>query len=110
MRARLVDERTGQPLPDVKVTYGLEVNGKPAALGLRGGRPVRSDSRGDVTLGGLVPGWKYDLKALTETSKHRMQWVPIGQIAPVKADVTDLGTIKLTKPTRAGAVKNPNAS
>ncbi len=110
VRARLVDERTGQPLPDVRVAYWLEVNGKPAALGLRSGRPVRSDSRGDVTLGGLVPGWKYDLKALTETRKHRMQWVPIGQIAPVKADVTDLGTIKLTKPTRAGAVQKRNAS
>jgi hypothetical protein len=109
VRARLVDERTGQPLSGITVAYWLQTNGKTVTLGLRTGRPGRSDSRGEVTLSGLVPGWKYVLQALTETRGHR-KWVPIGTIAPVKADVTDLGTIKLTTPARASAIHNRSAS
>lgn len=106
-RGLLVDARTGAPLANVQIEYGVyPASGAGFIRGGEAGGNVVTDVLGEFRAAGLVPGWKYRFAAEREQAPDAFPpvrgWVNLASITPDDPVEIDLGNLRM-KRVRTGA-------
>ncbi|HTI49938.1 MAG TPA: thioredoxin family protein [Planctomycetaceae bacterium] len=101
---RLVDGTTGQPLADRQIETAVRAAAKdgPEKSFRLNSRSTRTNVLGEFAVGGLAPGWNYELRCVTALGADgaARQWQVIASAAPEKAELIELGDVKLPAPPR----------
>lgn len=97
VHGRLIDESTGRPLPGRSIRYDLQFNGQNLNLETPQGKGVRTSNKGEFTLAGLTPGWRYVFR-LDEITRRRLPSFRPADFMPLSAGVMELGEIRVQLP------------
>ncbi|HLN30290.1 MAG TPA: sigma-70 family RNA polymerase sigma factor [Gemmataceae bacterium] len=100
-RGWLLDAASGAPLADRQVEFGVRVEMEGGGSMPIFGGSARTNASGEFVLTGLTTGWKFDLMLAIERDVNgsRMRgWRRVADITPAKADLIDLGEVKVTIP------------
>jgi len=94
-RGRLVDGATGKVLSRRQIDYCARIDAQGMVSSPRFGGSVTSDEDGEFIIKGLVMGWDYDLKVVTERdAKGRPRgWTVAGSIKADSSEMEELGDV-----------------
>jgi hypothetical protein len=99
---RLVDEATGLPLPGQQIEFAFLIeSGRGGGTWQFGGKTTTNE-RGEFTADGLVPAFPFDINVVTQTGPEgrASQWNTVAKVTALKAELVELGDVKLPPPLR----------
>ena len=108
LRGRLIDKSSGRPVVDQFVNCGVKAIYPPQRFSIWGFyNSARTDAQGKFTLGGLVPGWKFDFQTFIKPKIGRGTTWSLGAVTPRYSGKLDLGDIKLGTPDEPRRLGQP---
>jgi hypothetical protein len=102
VRGRLVDEESGEAIPEREIDYGIHIDFGDGTSTTRFGGEVKTDEQGYFEAGGLVAGHATVFNAVVETDAdgRARSWRQVATATPTTDEPVDLGIVKLEPPQR----------
>lgn len=113
VRGQLIDEATGAALPEAEIQYGVQIEDENDHTFMNGfGGHVITDKEGKFSIAGLAQGVQYDLSVTIEkdTEGRGRSWRTVEKVLLDRAEMVDLGAVKLPKPYRPPTLEERTAA
>ncbi len=96
VRGRLISEMTGAPVPRERIDYGVQIKFAGGTFQSVFGGSAETNAAGEFTLAHLVPGWKYEIKAVPTTRRGHQAVVyhHVATVEPKRPEEIELGEVK----------------